>query len=72
MRPHLRLFTGEEDDLIIDPPTQTISLAELLEVLEDAMLTGRTWLRDFRDDEIQIPEDLYEVIHHYRSYRTGA
>lgn len=72
MRPYLRLFTGDDDDFVIEPPTQSISLGELLEVLEDAMKTGRTWLTDFRADEIHIPEDLYDVIHHYKSYRTGA
>ena len=72
MRPRLRLFTGEDDDLIHEPTTLSITLGELIEVLEDAMSADRSWLMDFRADDVQIPEDLYEVLQEYKSFRTGA
>lgn len=71
MRPRLRLFTGDEESY--DPtPRMTITLGELLSILDDASRTQRTWLRDFRQDDVQISEDLYEVLTEYTRLRPGA
>jgi hypothetical protein len=52
------------------PQTVTVSLAEVLPLLADAVNSRRTWLRDFSRDDITISADLYEVIlayqHHIR------
>lgn len=71
MRPRLRIFTGE-DVLPYTPPTMTIPLGEFIEILEDALRTRRQWVQDFRDDDVQIPEDLYEVMTEYSRLRPGA
>ena len=71
MRPRLRIYTGE-DELPYSPATTTISFGELVEVLEDAIRHHRTWLQDFRKDDVQIPEDLYEVLTEYTRLRPGA
>jgi hypothetical protein len=72
MRPRLRLFTGDDDDAYVSAPTMTITFGELLAIVEDAAKTHRTWLRDFSQDDVQIPEDLYEVLTEYSRLRPGA
>ena len=47
----------------------TVTAGDVLPVLADALASGRTWLRDFENDEITIPIDLYEVILAYQHYR---
>ena len=42
------------------------------EILADASRTGRTWLQDFADDEVQISPDLYEILCSYRHLRPSA
>jgi hypothetical protein len=37
-------------------------MGDVLPLLADAVASNRTWLRDFRDDEITISTDLYEVL----------
>jgi hypothetical protein len=41
-------------------------LSEILPLLADAFRNDRTWLRDFRDDEVSISTDLYEVVLAYQ------
>lgn len=53
-------------------PTVTMSFGELTEVLRDAHRSGRSWLDDFSEDDVQISEDLYEVLTAYRRLRPGA
>ena len=48
----------------------TVRLADICELLADAAQTGRTWLRDFDNDEITISSDLYDVLMAYRFYRN--
>lgn len=73
MQPRLRLFTGDDEAEAFPPvPTITISFGELQVILEDAVRGHRTWLRDFRNDDIQISEDLYEVLTEYSRMRPGA
>jgi hypothetical protein len=67
----LRLFTGDDDQLA-STPTMTITFGELMSILDEANRTQRTWLRDFSDDGVQVPEDLYEVLTEYTRLRPGA
>lgn len=71
MRPRLRLYTGDQLD-VVDVPQMTISFGELMNILDEASRAHRTWLRDFSDDGVQIPEDLYEVLTEYTRLRPGA
>ncbi|SFI33892.1 hypothetical protein [Planctomicrobium piriforme] len=72
MRPRLRLFTGDDRDPVL-PPTMTITFGELMSILDEASRRQRTWLKDFSEDGVQIPEDLYEVLTEYHSQvRPGA
>ena len=72
MRPRLRLFTGDADTVTDDVPQMTISFGELMGILDEASRTHRTWLRDFSEDGVQVPEDLYEVLTEYTRIRPGA
>ncbi|MCA9023809.1 MAG: hypothetical protein KDA86_01225 [Planctomycetaceae bacterium] len=71
MRPTLRLFT-EDDSAAGHVPLVTMSLGEFCQILGDAKDTDRTWIQDFADDEIQVPVDLYEVLHAYAHMRAAA
>jgi hypothetical protein len=44
----------------------SMPLSEILPLLADAFRNDRTWLRDFRDDEVSISTDLYEVVLAYQ------
>ncbi|WP_437205439.1 hypothetical protein [Planctomicrobium sp. SH664] len=72
MRPRLRLFNGEDDLNCVETPTMTISFGELATIIEEAGRLHRAWLRDFSHDDVQIPEDLYEVLTEYSRLRPGA
>jgi len=50
----------------------SIRLGDVIGILKDADRWDRTWLRDFKDDEIQIPADLYEVLTAYSHLRPSA
>jgi hypothetical protein len=50
----------------------TVSVGEVLPLLADAVLSQRTWLSDFADDEITISADLYEVLLAYQYYRRPS
>ena len=41
-------------------------------LLADAVQSQRTWVRDFEDDEITIPMDLYEVLLAYQHFRNPS
>ncbi len=72
MRPRLRLFVGEEQGGIVAEPPVTVTLGEICKLLTDAVRSDRTWLTDFRDDEVQISADLYEVLSTYVHLRPSA
>ncbi len=77
----LRIFNGspepasneagsdQQDTPRETPATLTVSVGEIFPALADAMASGRTWLEDFKDEEITIPYDLYEVILAYQHYQ---
>jgi hypothetical protein len=50
----------------------TITFGELMQILDEASRKHRTWLEDFSNDGIQVPEDLYEVLTEYTRLRPGA
>ncbi len=79
-RSQLRVYYGPEDDtcqtLAAPPfgkPSVTLSAADILPLLADAVRSERTWLQDFDDDEITISSDLYDVLMAYQHFqRPGA
>ncbi len=73
MRHRLRLFTGDEADVLPMPaPQVTVKLGDISRALVEANRRSRTWLEDFADDEIKVSADLYEVICTYMRLRPGA
>ena len=78
-RPQLRIYFGPDHqaaDSVTSqtaaPETVTVPLGEVFAWLADAINNGRTWLRDFEDDEVTISSDLYEVILAYQHYRQPS
>jgi hypothetical protein len=75
-RTPLRIYHGPQEDcrdVQVSESKQarrnvTVPLSEVLPLLADAVSSDRTWLRDFRDDEVTISMDLYEVILAYQHY----
>lgn len=47
----------------------SLRLGEILPLLGEAVLSERTWLDDFANDEITVPNDLYKVVLAYRLCR---
>jgi hypothetical protein len=72
MRPRLRLFTGDENLDLVAPASVSLTFGELTRILDHASRSQRAWLRDFDDDEVHIPEDLYDVLMEYWRMRPGA
>ena len=52
--------------------TINVRLKDVFPLLADALLTQRSWLADFGDDEIEISGDLYDVLMAYRYFRMLA
>jgi len=72
----LRVYTGPETvastSTANEQPADNcvrISLGEVLPLLADAVASNRTWLTDFKDDEISISSDLHDVLLAYRHFR---
>ncbi len=72
MHPRLRLFTGEDEALDVEPLKVKISFGELSTILLEASRKQRSFLRDFDEDEIQLTDDLYQVLTAYCRLRPGA
>ncbi len=72
MRPHLRLYTGDDDSVGEAPPQVTMNLGEFCQILSHALRYDRTWLQDFEREQVQVPEDLFEVMTAYWHLRPGA
>lgn len=73
MRHRLRLFTGDEPDILPMPEPQiTMRLGDITRALRDAGRWDRTFLQDFEDDEVRVSADLYEVLSAYMRLRPGA
>ena len=75
-RSQLRVYHGPQNEarasVSDSKETVSIPLNEILPLLADAVLSKRTWLRDFENDEITISTDLYEVILAYQHYRRPS
>ena len=75
-RCQLRVYYGPET--AVEPKRQAeehtvrLPLGDILPLLADAAQSQRTWLRDFKDDEITISTDLYEVILAYQYCRRPS
>ncbi len=74
--PQLRIYFGPDQEsaaavatTMPEPDSVTVPLGEVFNWLNDAVRNGKTWLRDFEDDEVTISTDLYEVILAYQHYR---
>ncbi len=72
MRSRLRLFTGDNEYPEITQPQVSIPLGEILQALSEAVINDRTWLNDFRDDEVKVSADLYDIISAYSHLRPSA
>ena len=72
MHPRLRLFNRHEDGSSAQPPQVTMTLGEFCRILSEAQRFDSTWLQDFANDEVVIPEDLHDVMSTYWSLRPGA
>ncbi len=79
-QPCLRVFFGSDDGddstvlsgLSETQQKLTVSLAEILPALTDAVNSDRAWLEDFRDDPVVITTDLYQVLLAYQDFRSTA
>ena len=50
----------------------TVSLSEIQEILAHAVQVQSAWLKDFAEDPITLPADLYEVLVMFRRLRQTA
>ncbi len=50
----------------------TVTLADIMPLLAEAVRSERTWLRDFSHDPISVTSDLYEVILAYQHCRRPS
>jgi hypothetical protein len=79
MRSQLRVYYGPSSESRVNTVESSerkdvvsVPLGDILPMLSDAIQSNRTWLRDFRDDEVTISSDLYEVILAYQHYRRPS
>lgn len=73
-RRNLRIFPAREPEPAAEatPASNRIKLRDLLPLIAMAQRMNLTWLRDFLDDEVMVTNDLYEVLHAFKSCRpTG-
>jgi hypothetical protein len=75
-RTELRVFRGPESfahaEVEDASNTVQVSFGEIYPLLADAVNNRRTWLRDFANDEVTIPTDLYEVLLAYQFSRRPS
>lgn len=71
----LRVYNGPEDfaetqlvDVAAEPDTVTVPFGDVISSLADAIQHNRMWLRDFENDEVTIPADLYDVMLAYQDF----
>jgi hypothetical protein len=80
MAHQLRIYRGPSEESATKPAASTaknasqisVSVGEVLPLLADAVASQRTWLKDFKDDEITISADLYEVLLAYQYFRRPS
>lgn len=76
-RNHLRVYHGPETLQAHtvehqEENTVRVPFGEIYPLLADAVNNRRTWLQDFKNDEIAIPSDLYEVLLAYQFNRRPS
>jgi hypothetical protein len=77
-RHNLRVYYGPVEETLTLSETSasktnvTLPLDEVAPLLADAVEHERTWLDDFKDDEITISSDLYEVLLAYQHFRRPS
>ncbi len=75
--PTLRVYRGPEEETAPAPVATmssdneqiTAKASHLLPLMANAILSQRTWLDDFAEDEITVSADLYEVLMAYQHFR---
>ena len=74
MRQRLRLFIGEDERVgtELKQTEVSIELQELTQILSDAIIWDRSWVKDLGDEEVKISTDLYEVLMAYSQLRPSA
>jgi hypothetical protein len=80
MAHQLRIYRGPGEESATKPAAHpnrnsnqiSVSVGEVLPLLADAVSSQRTWLKDFKDDEITISADLYEVLLAYQYFRRPS
>lgn len=72
MHHRLKMFLGETPVESAPAAGITVTLREISGILAEAVNSRRTWVQDFADDPIQIPNDLYEVLVAYRRLGKSA
>lgn len=78
-RSRLRVYYGPEETqttVVAETPDTvhrvTVPVGEVFAALGDAIQNNRIWLKDFAEDEITIPTELYEVILAYEHYHRPS
>ena len=73
MATHLRLFHEPEvSERESASGMVSVRLGDLVPLLTMAQRFKYAWLRDFREDEVCISEDLYDVLQEFLGYRPSA
>ncbi len=75
-----RIYYGPQDDAsatvveTVDAKRSTVDVpaGEVFRILADAIGSNRAWLKDFEDDQVTIPADLYEVMLAYQHIRRPS
>lgn len=75
----LKIYLGSKDQFDVDSKSDrspdhqiTVKFRSVVDSLVDAIQSDRTWLNDFRDDDIVISKDLHEVLVAYENLRRSA
>jgi hypothetical protein len=70
--PGLRLFVGEDAGPLSHPGQIPVPLAEFSRIVTDALKSNRSWLDDFRDEDVLVSADLFEVLNAYAHLRPAG
>ena len=63
----LRIYHDPHEREVLD---KRVRLEQVVALLADAHQNNRTWLRDFKDQRIQISADFYEVLQAYQKSQS--
>ena len=72
---NLRLFPRTEEEApktVEQEATVSVRLGDLYPVLRQALRANYAWLRDFKDDEIRVTQDFYDVVRAFAGLRPSA